>query len=283
MIRWCCKIPQLRSNLSYGENRLVFQSLWAFETQTGIDYPDSLARIKQAGFDGVSDHFLDPKRLDRLYRDRDGLAVEGCIFPRNLDDIRAALSLARDYPLRHLNAQVDFQPRRLAEALAFLRPALALAEAAGVPLLIETHRGRLTSDLFFTLDLLEDMPDLPLLIDLSHYVVAREITLPVAPQMSGYIRRLLENAQAFHGRIASCEQVQIAPFAPHNAPWLAQFCDWWAQGFAAAKARGQRVSFTYELGPAPYAARDAQGAEHSDRWADAQRLGQIARDLWCAA
>ena len=48
------------------------------------------------------------------------------------------------------------------------------SEVFGIPVFLETHRGRLTQDLFRTTELLVHFPDIVVTLDLSHYVVAGE-------------------------------------------------------------------------------------------------------------
>lgn len=100
-------------------------------------------------------------------------------------------------------------------------------------MLIETHRDRMTTDLHFTLDMLDRWPDLRLLADLSHFLVGRKFAWPVVSANHAMMRRIMDNALAFHGRIASREQVQIQISYPHHRPWVDLFRDWWAYGFAS--------------------------------------------------
>ena len=97
------------------------------------------------------------------------------------------------------------------------------------------------------------------------------------------IRRILRNAKAFHGRVASREQIQVEISFPHHEMWLDLFLDWWRYGFAHLKTQAradESLAFTCELGPKPYAITGPDGNDQSDRWAEAQMLRDVARELW---
>lgn len=86
--------------------------------------------------------------------------------------------------------------------------------------MVETHRDRMTTDLLFTLQLLDCFPDLRLTADLSHYLVGREFAWPVDDTNHALIHRILDNAWGIHGRIASREQVQISLGFPQHQGWV---------------------------------------------------------------
>jgi hypothetical protein len=139
--------------------------------------------------------------------------------------------------------------------------------------------------LYFTLDLLDQRPDLPLLADLSHFLVAREFAFPIAKEDDVSIRRILANTHAFHGRVASREQVQIEISFPHHRPWVDLFLGWWEYGFRAWRARASqdaKLVFTCELGPKPYAITGRDGNDTTDRWAEALMLRKMVHDRWNA-
>jgi len=270
---------------------LIFQSLWAMERRHTDGYERSLSEniaiIWEAGFDGISAHYTnraDVVTLNDAIRGT-GLKIEAVCFPRTVEDLRLPLELASEFPVNHINLQPDIRLRRVEDCLPILDGWMRLSEEARIPVFIETHRDRMTTDLFFTLDLLDRRPDLPLLADLSHFMVAREFAFPVDAENHAMIHRILRNAHAFHGRVASREQVQIEISFPHHRPWVELFLQWWDHGMRDWRGRAAsdaELVFTCELGPKPYAISGRDGNESTDRWAEALLLRQMLLDLWAA-
>jgi hypothetical protein len=177
------------------------------------------------------------------------------------------------------------RPRRLQDCIALIEGWRRLADDAPFPVYLETHRNRMTTDLYFTLDLLDCFPDLRLVADLSHYLVGREFAWPVSTENEGYIHRVLDHAWAFHGRVASREQVQVEVSFPQHRMWLELFLDWWSYGFSSWRRRAApdaALAFVCELGPQPYAISGSDGNDLSDRWADALLLRNAVRQRWNA-
>lgn len=268
---------------------LVFQSLWAMERRHTDGYERTLEEnvrmIADAGFDGVSAHYTkraDVRRLARL-RATCGLHAEGQCFPRTIDDLQPVLENAVESGVHHIDLQPDVRPRTVAECVTLLDGWQRLAEQVDFPVYIETHRDRMTTDLYFTLDLLDARPDLKLLGDISHYLVGREFSWPVSDENHALMHRILDQSWAFHGRVASREQVQIElSFEPHRM-WVDLFLGWWGYGFASWRRRAgadDTLAFTCELGPKPYAIIDRDGNDTTDRWAESLLLQDMIRKVW---
>jgi hypothetical protein len=270
---------------------LVLQSLWTFENLNEEPCPPTLAArldlIKASGFDGAGTLWMDgteAKHVARLARERD-LLLEGLALPHSIDALHPALEWGTAFGLHHLNVQPDVRTTSVAEAVAILEGWQRLAEQVDFPVYIETHRGRLTNDLLFTLELLKACPWLKLTADLSHYVVGSEIALPVPAEADARITRILENTAAFHGRVATSEQVQAEISFAQHAPWVAQFARWWERGFEIWRTKAPataELSFLCELGPRPYAVTGPDDRDLSDRWRDSLALQQLVRRLWDA-
>jgi hypothetical protein len=268
---------------------LVLQSMWAMERRHTDGQERTLEAnvemIASAGFDGVSAHCTDRasvRRLHDLIRPH-GLAFEGQCFPKSVGELKPVLEIATEFGVTHLDLQPDVRPRRVDDCLPLLEGWRRLEEEVDFPIYIETHRDRMTTDLYFTLDLLDRLPDLRLLADLSHYLVGREFAWPVADENHRLIQRILDNSWAFHGRVASREQVQIEIGFPHHRMWVDLFCDWWEYGFRSWKRRAgpdDALTFTCELGPKPYAITGVDGNDTTDRWRESKALMEIARRLW---
>ncbi|KAA8697642.1 Sugar phosphate isomerase/epimerase [Pseudomonas caricapapayae] len=267
---------------------LVFQSLWAMQDHRGqcdLSIEAQLDRIAAAGFDGITDHYSQAPAVACLHAAAKarGLQIEGQLFPQTVDDLARALDIACRYGCHHLTLQADVRPRKLAQAMTLVEGWQRLAEQVDFPILLETHRYRLTSDLLFTLDLLAQMPDLKLLADLSHYVVGRELPESAAAEDDEQIHNILRHSWGFHGRVADGEHVQVPLSFARHRPWLERFLGWWRYGIEDWLARPHKpasLSFTCELGPPPYAITGRDGRDISDRWSEALWLKALIREVW---
>lgn len=267
----------------------ILQSLWGMDRVLGNPrewtLTERLALIDDAGFDGISAHVYPEAQVEQWIDDAQarGFVIEGNAFPTTVAGLEPALELAARHHIHHLVIQADVRPYNADEAVPLLQGWQQLARSYGVPLLVETHRNTLTNDLWATRECLDRLPDLPLLADLSHYVCGQEMNLPISPRNEALIQRILAQAHAFHGRVSSAEQVQLEISFECHRPWLDQYLAWWRQGFThwLARARsGDSLTFTCELGPAPYAITDRDGLDRSNRWEEAQQMRHLVSQLW---
>jgi len=73
-------------------------------------------------------------------------------------NLKPVLALVRELGADHVNLQPDVRP--IASPTAFVHRGLAPpGRGSRRPVHIETHRDRMTTDLFFTLHLLDCFPD----------------------------------------------------------------------------------------------------------------------------
>jgi hypothetical protein len=268
---------------------LVLQSLWAMERRLA-DTPEwpletQLGMIHEAGFDGAGIRFIDPDyagAATRFLRDR-GLVWQAQCYPKTVDDLKPVLDLVARLGADHVNLQPDVRPHTLAACVPLLEGWRRLADQAGIAVHVETHRDRMTTDLFFMLQLLECFPDLRLTADVSHYLVGREFAWPVDDANHAMMHRVLDNAWGMHGRVASREQVQVSLSFPQHQGWVELFMGWWDYAIRSwMKRAGPDAALTFlcELGPPPYAITGRDGAELSDRWAEALVMKDMIRGLW---
>jgi hypothetical protein len=245
-------------------------------------------RVLAAGFDGMAIDLgaltMEQAEATVPHFARTGLAGGLTAFPTSVEALRPALQLAHRIAAPFVVVIGQEMPLRLADMVPVIEGWLRVAEQEAMPIQFETHRNCITNDLFTTAQLLDEIPDMRLAADLSHYVVDREMPCPPPPSLQKLITKVLERSDSFQGRVAARGQIQVALNFPQNAKWVALFREWWRQGFAAWRARhaGENsvMAFLCELGPPDYAITDEQGRELSDRWAEAALLAQWAREIW---
>jgi hypothetical protein len=268
---------------------LVYQSLWAMEQRRPDGFEWSLDQkldmIHGAGFDGAGVRFADRAFVQQVTTKLRnwGLSWQAQCYPSAVNDLKPILEHVAQFGADHLNLQADVRPHTVAECVPLIEGWRDLARQAGVALHLETHRDRMTTDLYFTLRLLDRFPDLRLTGDLSHYLVGREFAWPISEENHRLMHRVMDHCWGFHGRVASREQIQVQISFPHQADWLNLFMSWWEYGFRSWRRRAPKdatLTFLCELGPKEYAMTGRDGYELSDRWEEAQLMMSMVRQLW---
>ena len=269
----------------------IYQSLWAMERRRpdGDEWPleHKFEMVAGAGYDGMAidlaETDIPTMRACRPLYHRYKLGCTVTAFPSSVEDLKPVIELAHDCNARFITLNGQVFPFFVREGADVVRGWLELGAAAGIPVYIETHRLTITTDLLYTLQLLETVPEMELVADLSHYVVAREFPLPVDTRHQAWMAQVLRRTAAFQGRIASREQVQVPIAFPQHRAWVEQFFSWWEQGFRMWRSRNPAdatLNFLCELGPPPYAITDASGYELSDRWQEALTIRTRVQRLW---
>ncbi len=269
----------------------VYQSLWAMQPARPdgriLPLEDCVRMVADAGYDGVgidlwATGIAQARALGPLLASHN-LGVIVTSFPRRMQDITELLALSQNLGADFLNIIGQVMPLSVEATVPVIYRWMEAAHQAGIPLQFETHRNCFTNDMFTMLRLIDDIPELVVCADLSHYVVGREFDFPIDAVTQSHIARILARSGSFQGRVATRQQVQVPFQMPQYRPWFEQFKAWWAQGFAVWRQRhtdAQKLIFLCELGPPDYAITGAGGAELSDRWEEALVLRDTAREIW---
>jgi hypothetical protein len=271
----------------------IYQSLWAMELRSPHvperTHEACFRMAAEAGFDGMC---LDPsvaeiagmRALRTLYEEFE----LGCMinaFPAGEDDMLPLLEFAVEMNACVVNVISGVMPMRPEDAVPVVRRWMREAAARKLTLLFETHRDSLLNDLYFTLQLMELVPDMRLCADLSHFVVDREMRHPISERDQQYVSSVLARSDCFQGRVANREQVQVQINFPQHEQWVEIFKSWWREGIQGWRQRSAddaELVFLCELGPPPYAITDGEQRELSDRWQEALQIRRWVEEIWAA-
>ena len=269
----------------------IYQSLWGMELRSPHmperSPEENFQMVADAGFDGMcidpsAEEIPELRPLLELYQ-RHNIKCMVNAFPGNADDMRPLLNFARDFDACMVNVISGVMPIKPEDAVPVVRRWINEAEQLAMPLLFETHRDGLLNDMYFTLQLMDLVPEMRLCADLSHFVVDRELRVPVPKRDQQYISSILDRSDCFQGRVASREQIQVAINFPQHQEWVEIFKAWWKQGMHEWRRRSSAdatLVFLCELGPPPYAITDGDQRELSDRWEESLQIRDWALQIW---
>ncbi|CAH1216851.1 hypothetical protein PAECIP111891_04490 [Paenibacillus allorhizoplanae] len=261
----------------------IHQSMWAMmELEAELSLEAKLERIAGAGFTGILARVPEIDVRDEWKRllNQYSLSFGSHCFPFSAGDLSAHIQHAADMDMLYVNGQVADSFVIDEEAIDLLGGLAAVSAAHSMPFCVETHRGKITQDLIRTVQYAQALPNLRFTLDISHYVLAGEMT-EKQEKAEPLLDVVLQRTSAIHSRLSSGEQIQVD--AGYSDAMLARYEQWWTQAmryWLQGAKPGDVLPFVCELGPAPYAIRGQDGRELSSRWEQALILKNVAQACW---
>jgi sugar phosphate isomerase/epimerase len=137
------------------------------------------------------------------------------------------------------------------QSVQFFGAAHEMARQHGIAASFETHRGRSFFNPWTTRDVLQQLPDLRLTCDFSHWCVVCERLVDSEAQV---LAMCFERAHHVHARVGYEQGPQVPdPSAPEYAAALHAHERWWSAIWEAHRQQGRAfTTMTPEFGPDKY-------------------------------
>jgi sugar phosphate isomerase/epimerase len=139
----------------------------------------------------------------------------------------------------------------ISQSVEFFTTACRIASDLRVTVSFETHRSRSFFNPWTTRDILEELPELKLTCDFSHWCVVCERLIDTEPEI---LKLCAARAHHVHARVGYDQGPQVPhPAAPLYGEALAAHERWWAQIWESQLGRGcKATTMTPEFGPDGY-------------------------------
>ncbi len=249
--------------------------------------------IKQAGYDGVQFvKFPDAASL-QLCREF-GFLAAGFGRVNTPNEIRALAERFAGSGLFGATLHVGWGLEDDNEAHTLIESILECSARTKFPLWPEIHRATIFQDCWRTVKFAERYPTLQFNGDFSHWYTGLEMVYGGFERKFAFISPVVERVRFLHGRIGNpgCIQVALSDREEDNQPYQQHFAALWTAAMTAflrQSSPGDILPFTAELlSPRIFYGRamrcgPGEPQEESDRWLQALRLCEIARECWLAA
>jgi Xylose isomerase-like TIM barrel len=241
----------------------IFKTLWG---HTG-NFDEAIAECREHEFGGIEGRPAATKTARREFKIKLSdagleyiaeICTAGSYVPnrqaspyKHLESLHRCAEAAMDCNPRFLTAIAGCDAWGIGQSLDFFGAALRIAEELGVAISFETHRGRSFFNPWTTREILQQLPELKLTCDFSHWCVVCERLLDTEPDV---LALCVERAHHIHGRVGYDQGPQVPhPAAPEYRGALEAHERWWTQIWRGQAARGMTVStLTPEFGPDGY-------------------------------
>ena len=279
----------------------IYQTLWGFEGTPA----SAVATARVCGYDGLEGQppssaaardewrkMLDDADLDYLAE----ICTMESYIPRagaspaeHLASLRRQAEAALTCRPRFATVLAGSDSWALAQSVDFLGGCLEIGRELGLPLSIETHRSRCTYSPWVTRSLLEQLPELRLTCDFSHWCcVCERLVLEEEPEL---LALCASRAQHVHARVGYDQGPQVPhPAAPEYGEALRAHEGWWQAIWDAQEQAGfDCTTMTPEFGPdgylhsVPFTKQPLADLDDLNCWMAERQRGRFADRLARAA
>jgi len=246
------------------------------------DLDARLAKVAAAGFDGFEDWVQSHATL-RPLMEKHSLRYRAMVAGDDADGFRKGLDEAFDCQCDGVTVHAGRASMEFGQARDHLGALAEIAKGYPFPVDFETHRGRCLFEPMMTARLLDELPDLWLCLDISHWTVVTESLLG---GFGDQVAKALARTRHVHTRVGFEEGPQVPD--PRSERWqryVGVFEGWWDEVRHGCEARGQEVfSYDPEFGPPHYQWTDpADGRALADAFEVAVWMRDRLATRWSAA
>ena len=179
------------------------------------------------------------------------ILTQGGSYQDHIKSLESQFEFAAQCQVAFINSHTGRDIFSFAENVQVFQRATQLSQSSGIPILIETHRGRPTYSAVETLKYLEAVPELRLTADFSHWMVVHESDLS---DQHTNVELAIARADYIHARVGYAEGPQITdPRAPEWGQAMTTHLGLWQQIIDQHKKNAKESLYiTPEFGPPAY-------------------------------
>jgi sugar phosphate isomerase/epimerase len=219
-----------------------------------------LQRVKASGFEATEIYLgslpespVDIAQLHTTYGLRliGQILTQGQTYQDHLRSLESQFEFAAQCQVVLINSHAGRDIFSFDENVQIFQRITQLSQSSGIPLLVETHRGRPTYSAIETRKYLEAVPELRLTADFSHWMVVHESGLD---DQRENIDLAISRVDYIHARVGYAEGPQIPdPRAPEWKQAVERHLQLWQQIIDRHKQNGRESLYvTPEFGPPAY-------------------------------
>lgn len=179
------------------------------------------------------------------------ILTEGQTYQDHIKSLESQFEFAEQCQVAFINSHAGRDIFSFEENVQVFQRVTQLSQSSGIPILIETHRGRPTYSAIETRKYLEAVPELRLCADFSHWMVVHESDLT---DQRATVKLAVSRADYIHARVGYAEGPQIPdPRAPEWQHAVTTHLGLWQQIIDQHKRNGkENLYITPEFGPPAY-------------------------------